>query len=241
TSIIPPLAVLAAYAALSRLARSRALPLQHGRDPSKQTTLHLVAVDLIEHLVSAARVEVVGDPADARPVIAVYQDLDSFELLAHGIFAAREEVDWQVMAYLAELDRIGQARRSCEKGCKRRGSKFSKAERVVDECIDNCGIAAQPIERGPRRLEGGVQNVGSRWRRCRQLRESVESARSGEDEPGDLPAMVEHVLLRREGTHAGPHQDEMGDRGSPPWRCGSASPCPPPADQSRPPRNLRNP
>src|SRR5262249_29866680 len=111
TSIIPPLAVLAAYAALSRLARSRALPLQHGRDPSKQSTPHLVAVDLIEHLVSAARIEVVGDPADARPVIAVYQDLDSFELLAHRIFAAREEVDWQVMAYLAELDRIGQTRR----------------------------------------------------------------------------------------------------------------------------------
>src|SRR5262249_38978065 len=132
-SIIPRLAVLAAYAALSRFARSRALPLQHGRDPPKQTAPHLRAGDLIEHLVSPAHVEVVGDPTDARSVIAVYQDLDSFELLADRIFAAREEVDWQVMAYLGELDRIGQARRSREKGYERRESKFSKAERVVDE------------------------------------------------------------------------------------------------------------
>src|SRR5262245_25416678 len=29
-----------------------------------------------------------------------------------------------------------------------------------------------------------------------------------DDLPVDLPAMVEHVLLRREGTHAVPHQDE---------------------------------
>src|SRR5439155_19352647 len=39
-----------------------------------------------------------------------------------------------------------------------------KTQRVVDERIDNRGIAAQPLERSPRRFEGRVEEVLS-WRR----------------------------------------------------------------------------
>jgi hypothetical protein len=57
--------------------------------------MDFVAVDLIQHFVSSTGVEIVGDAVDARFVIALYQDLDSCELLAHGIFAARKQVDGQ--------------------------------------------------------------------------------------------------------------------------------------------------
>ena len=66
---------------------------QHRGDPPKQTRSDFAAVDLIEHFVSSTGVEIVGDVVYARFVIALYQDLDSFELLAHGIFAARKQVD----------------------------------------------------------------------------------------------------------------------------------------------------
>jgi hypothetical protein len=46
-----------------------------------------VAVDLIEHFVSSTGVEVMGDADDPRFLIALYQDPDSLELLAHRIFA----------------------------------------------------------------------------------------------------------------------------------------------------------
>ncbi len=61
------------------------------------------------------------------------------------------------MTYLANSGRIGQSGRSREKRCKGDGLKFCKAEWVVDECIDDSTIAAQPIEWGTRGLEGAFR------------------------------------------------------------------------------------
>lgn len=61
---------------------------QHRREPSKQVCTDFVAVDLIEHFVSSTGVEVVRDVVDARFAIAIYQQLNSFELLTHWVFAA---------------------------------------------------------------------------------------------------------------------------------------------------------
>src|ERR1700754_1321184 len=134
------------------------------------------AIDLIEHFVSPTGVKIMGDVVDARSAIAVHQQLDSFELLAHRIVAARKKVDGQVVAYVAKTDRIGQPARSRQKRRKGRGLKFSKAQRIVDEGIDNCAVAAQPIERGPRWLKASVQYVFPCRRRTRQSRQSVQSA-----------------------------------------------------------------
>src|SRR5262245_18559402 len=84
------------------------LSLQHRRDPAEQARMDFVAVDLIEHFVSSSGVEIVGDVVNARFTIAVYQDLESFESLAHGIFTARQQVDGQVGPYLAKTDRVRQ-------------------------------------------------------------------------------------------------------------------------------------
>jgi hypothetical protein len=54
------------------------------RDPAKQACPDFVAVDLIEHFVSSTGIEIVGDAVDAGVAIALYQEWDSFELLAHG-------------------------------------------------------------------------------------------------------------------------------------------------------------
>src|SRR5215469_9976333 len=140
---------------------------QHGVDPAKQVGYDFVTVDFVQHFVTSTWVEVMGDVVDASVVIARYEDLYSFKLLAHRIFAARKQVNGQIWEYLAKVHRIGQPTRGSEKRSKGRGPKLRKAKWVVDECVDHCGVPAQPIERRPRRLEGGIQNVCSRRRRTR--------------------------------------------------------------------------
>ena len=104
------------------------LSFQHRRDPAKQPRQDFSAVDLIEHFTSSTQVKIVRDVADACFVIALNQDLGAFELLTHGIFAARKQVDGQVGAYLAKTDRIGQSPRSSEKRCIGRGLKLCKTQ-----------------------------------------------------------------------------------------------------------------
>jgi hypothetical protein len=43
---------------------------------------------------------------DARLAVAGHQELDPCELLAHGILAARKEIDGQVVAYPTKTDWI---------------------------------------------------------------------------------------------------------------------------------------
>jgi hypothetical protein len=50
--------------------------------------------------VSSAAVEIVGNVANARVVIAVDQDLDALESLADGVLGAGEYVDGQVTRML---------------------------------------------------------------------------------------------------------------------------------------------
>jgi hypothetical protein len=91
------------------------LSFDHRSDPGEQARSHFFLVDLIEHFVSSAGVEIVGDDAFARFAIAGHQQVDAFELLAHGIFTTRKEVDGQVIAYLAKTDRVGQSGRRRQK------------------------------------------------------------------------------------------------------------------------------
>jgi hypothetical protein len=80
---------------------------QHRKDPVKQASPDFAPVDLVEHFVPSTGVEIVGDIRDVCFVIKLNQNPDSFELLAHGIFAAGKKVDRQVAAYLAKIGRIG--------------------------------------------------------------------------------------------------------------------------------------
>lgn len=77
------------------------LSFQHRRDPAEQVSQDFGAVNLIEHFMSSTGIEIVRDVAQARFVIT--QDLNAFELLTHGIFAARKEIDGQVCAHLAKI------------------------------------------------------------------------------------------------------------------------------------------
>src|SRR5205807_1262427 len=104
--------------------------------PAKQACPDFVTIDLVEHFVSSTGVEIVGDVVDAHCVIAVYQEPDFFELLAHWVFAARKQVDGQVVACLAKTDRVGQPGCSSQNRCKERGLKLREAQWVVDEYID---------------------------------------------------------------------------------------------------------
>src|SRR6266850_2469699 len=113
---------------------------------------------------SSTLVEILRNVIETRFLISLYQDLDSFELLAHGIPAARKEVHGQVGTYLAKTGRIRESVRSREERCAGCGLKGCEAQRIVYEFIDNHAIAAQPVERSPRRLERSVHNVLSRKR-----------------------------------------------------------------------------
>src|SRR5262245_11550128 len=142
---------------------ANAVSLQYSRDPANQACSDFVTVELIEHFVPSTAVEVVRDVVNARLSIAGRQDLDAYELLADGIFASRKQVDGQVAPDLAKTDRIRQSGRSREKRRERRGLELRKAQRVMDECIDHCAIAAQPIERRTRWFKTRVQDVLARW------------------------------------------------------------------------------
>ena len=85
--------------------------LQCGNDPVQQMSADLAAVDLIEHFVPAARVEIVRNVGDARLAIPVHQDADALELLAHWIVTAGKQVDGKIAADPAKTNRIGHARR----------------------------------------------------------------------------------------------------------------------------------
>jgi hypothetical protein len=114
----------------------------------------------------------VAEIAETRFVIAIDKDTDSFELLAHGILAARKQVHGQIPAYLAKAKGVGQLVRSGEKRFSGRGLEGSETQRVVHECVHDRRIAAQPIEGCARRLKWGVQDVISRRRRFREPHKS---------------------------------------------------------------------
>src|SRR5438046_557951 len=81
----------------------------HRRDPREQACSHFVAIDLVQHLVSSAGVKVVRDTAETSGAITVHQQARSLEVVAQGVLAAREKIDGQILSYLTEGHRIGEA------------------------------------------------------------------------------------------------------------------------------------
>jgi hypothetical protein len=79
--------------------------------PVEQVSSDFVAVDLVEHFVSSARVEMVRDVSNACRAVTIYKGLHSAELLAHGVVAAREQVDRQTGTYPPKVGQVGQSRR----------------------------------------------------------------------------------------------------------------------------------
>ena len=71
----------------------------------------MATVDLVQHLVSTARIEIEGDVAQPGIAVAANQCVESPQLLSDGVFASGEQIDRQIAADLAECDRIVQPRR----------------------------------------------------------------------------------------------------------------------------------
>ena len=133
--------------------------MENVRNPEKQIRLDFTTVDLVEHFVSSPRVEMVADIVDTRLVVAIDKETNSFELLAHRVFAARKQVDGQIAAYLAKSGGAGQLGRSGEKRFIGRGLQGSETQWVVYERVDDRSITAQPVERCTRRREWRIQDV----------------------------------------------------------------------------------
>src|SRR6266446_3943916 len=83
------------------------LSVQHRKDPRQEICPDFIAVDLIQHFVPSTGIELVRNVVESRFFVSENQGIDSFELLADGIFGSRQHVDRQVFSYLAEIYGIG--------------------------------------------------------------------------------------------------------------------------------------
>src|SRR6202030_2099009 len=88
-------------------------------DPAEQASLDLAPVDLIQHLVSTARIKIESDVAQPGIAVAANQCVESPQALPDGVFASGEQIDRQIAADLAECGRIVQPRRGAEERNKR--------------------------------------------------------------------------------------------------------------------------
>ena len=181
-------------------------------NPAEQAGLDLASVDLVQHRVSTARIEIEGDVAQPGVAVAANQCVESPELLPHGVFASGEQIDRQIAADLAECDRIAQPRCGAEEGSKRVGVKVFKAEGISHERIDGRLIAAQPVERRARQLECGVEEVAARGLRKRGPGQAFKHSRSREDQTINLVAVVDDISLRGKGSHAVPQEEQREAR-----------------------------
>ncbi len=64
--------------------------------------MDLASVDLVQHLVSTARIKIEGDVAQPRIAVAANQCVESPQMLSDGVFASGEQIDRQIAADLAE-------------------------------------------------------------------------------------------------------------------------------------------
>src|SRR5260370_7746194 len=100
---------------------------------------------------SSTLVEILRNVMETRFLISLYQDLDSFELLAHGIPAARKEVHGQVGTYLAKTGRIRESVRRREERCAGCGLKGGESQRTGYEFNANPSIPPHPPSKNPPR------------------------------------------------------------------------------------------
>jgi len=83
--------------------------------------LDLASIDLVQHLVSTARIKIEGDVAQPGIAVAANQCVESRSCCPTGSSLPENKLDRQIAADLAECDRIGQPRRCAEEGNKRSG------------------------------------------------------------------------------------------------------------------------
>src|SRR5258708_70873 len=65
-------------------------------NPAEQAGLDLASVDLVQHLVSTARIKIEGDVAQPGISVAANQSVESPQLLSPRIFAFRAQIDRRV-------------------------------------------------------------------------------------------------------------------------------------------------
>src|SRR5262249_50193588 len=108
---------------------------------------------------AAVGVEIMRSVADVRLAIALDQRLHALKLLADRIVVAGKRVDRQVLADVREAYRGSQARGRAKERRKGLWLEVFEGPRVAHDRIDDCVVAAEPIERRPRRLERVVEDV----------------------------------------------------------------------------------
>lgn len=63
-------------------------PLQHGGYPKQEICSDFIRINLIQHLMPPAGIEMMRDVRGACATIATHEDPKAPQLLAHGVFAA---------------------------------------------------------------------------------------------------------------------------------------------------------
>jgi hypothetical protein len=104
----------------------------------------------VEHLVAAARVEVMSERPQARAAIALQQHTDTFQLLPHRILAASEDVHGEILPHVLDLPRIGKrgnasTKDSIDSGlreAKQSGSDMKASTSVLSRLNQSNGVRA---------------------------------------------------------------------------------------------------
>jgi len=102
---IPPRVIVQSSTRSADLECLAVVSFQQSVDPAKHVGYDFVTVDFVQHFVASTRIKVMRDVVDASVAIARYEDLYPFKLLANRIFTAGKQVNGQIWAYLAKVDR----------------------------------------------------------------------------------------------------------------------------------------
>src|SRR5882724_5732186 len=102
-------------------------PLQHRGYPKQQVCPDFIRINLIQHLMPSARIEMMRDVRETCATIATHEDPKALQLLAHGVFTAGKEVNGQCAPYRSKAAGIGQLRSGGQEGLHRGRRECSKA------------------------------------------------------------------------------------------------------------------
>src|SRR5579859_1564790 len=172
--------------------------------PCRQVGDHLGAVGLVEHLVTAARIDLHLDIGEARVAVAADQRLQQRQVLVDGVLVAHEDVDRQVLADLADLGRIAHPGGQPAEAAVAAGLAREAAERVGYVGVDLGGIARQPVEGRARRLAVEADLIQP----ARPIGAIAEGRGAGQHQAVDRVRVVEDEGLGEEGAQAVAEQDQ---------------------------------
>ena len=82
-------------------------PSKNGRNPKQEICSDFGGIDFIQHFMPPARIEMMRDIRETFATIAIHEEPNPFQLLAHGVFAAGKEVNGQRAPYRAKAVGIG--------------------------------------------------------------------------------------------------------------------------------------